>query len=468
MIKRSVWGIILNLTNTLLGLIIIPIIIKTIGIKDYAIIGLYLTIQSIVLVLEGGLGIETLRIVVKSGLNPELSQQNNLYKLISSLSTFISFLVSLIVFYSWELDYTSSLIISVLISLSIYFRLCSGFYKAQLFGLNKHNLVFGLNIKLFVIRFVLPLVVSKSIIVFMLFGLISSMVEFYYLKFCIKNQLNYFPSVDKNFLKNFKNISIPKAEISISSASLLGIFLMNVDKFILSIQLTQSNFGQYQSLFAIATGIFLVIGPINSIFQPILIKSFNNKESNFKKIFNAYFILISFLIWFTQSILILFHREITTIWLGNEFTLNSSILKDITLFGYSLYLFGIGFMLSIISGSFKEYIKLASICIITQLPLWYFGLIMIDLGHLLIINALIVSILGAQLIKIQASKIKTKIEFKILLAKISVIATLIIFYLHSQGDLLTRMITFLVVILIHFLTVKNLINKYWRVLKILE
>lgn len=467
MIKRSVWGVLLNLVNTLLGLIIIPVIIQTIGVKDYAIIGLYLTIQSIVLVLEGGIGIETLRAVVKSGFEPELSQQKNLYKLISYLSTLISFTASLIVFSSWELSGTSSFLLSTLISLSIYFRLFSGFYKAQLFGLNKHNVVFGLNIPLFVIRFVLPLLISKNIITFMLFGLISSIAELYYLKFCIKKELNYCPSVNEDFFEIFKNLSIPKTEISISLASLLGILLMNVDKLILSAQLTQSGFGQYQSIFAIATGVFLVIGPVNSIFQPILINNFH-KKSDFEGIFNVYFILISLVVWFVQSILILFYKEITTIWLGSEITLNSSILKDLTLFGYSLFLFGIGFMLSIISSLFEDYIRLSSICLMIQLPIWYFGLTILDLGHLVVLNAIVISILGTFLIKTKINKLKTKIDWKIIPTGIIIITTLILFYFFKEDDLFTRVIILLSAILLHLFTLKNLIHKYWRVLKVLE
>lgn len=132
----------------LITLLSLPFLISNLGIKNYAIFGLFLTFQSLSSIIEGGASINLIKEVAQNRYNAFIINSVSIYKKIFYTALLVSFITSFVVLNNWHYSFNQNIEFSIIIGFSLSIRLLASFYKSISLGFNNHN-----NINIFSIFF---------------------------------------------------------------------------------------------------------------------------------------------------------------------------------------------------------------------------------------------------------------------------------------------------------------------------
>jgi O-antigen/teichoic acid export membrane protein len=384
-LNRSIIAVSSQGVTVLITLLSIPFLISLFGIKDYAIFGLFLTFQALSSILEGGASLNIIKEVSSSGLNTSLTNSILLYKRIFYISLIICFIAAIIVFNNWDYSFDEILIYSFVLAISVSIRLITNFYKSISFGLNKHNYVNIFTIFFYLFRFIVPLILEMSIINFLYYQILLFILEFYFFRFLspIKSDLSIMFNFDFKTTSDDKFREENKFTKNIIFLTFLYIVIINFDKTLISIFGSQEIFGGFQAVTSLSGGLLILLGPINSVYQPLLIGAKNNNKL-FLKTATSYGLILILGFGSITMFLLGFGDQILKFWLSDIFTTTLLELFNYHLvFTFGLSLMSFAYMYSLAKNNFNIYIKylIILLLLIAGVYLFYFisGLVVLGI-----------------------------------------------------------------------------------------
>lgn len=382
-----------NSSGPLLSFICVPFYLKYIGAEGYGLIGIFTSLQVLLSFLDSGLSITLNRELASLSAVPGTQNKmrnlvktlGNVYWLIAIVAGLIAVSMSSFMAHYWvQPDQLSRDIIQtafILMSVSLVFQLPYGFYSGGLLGLQQHVLLNTVRVGFAILRNVGALCVlifyEKTVTAFFGWILLINIIQVFVLRWSVWYAL---PNAgektifDKQALKN-----IGRFAGGVTSITIIGALLSQVDKLILSKSFSLSQMGFYTLAQTIAGMIVVFIVPP---FTQSLFPQFNKLiiAEDFASLKNIYLFncrRISYIIIPASIFLCLFSYKLLFIYTKNE-----GLAKDSYLL---LSLFVIGFLinstlhlpynLALAMGFTKKIIKLYIILLVIYIPLLYISLL---------------------------------------------------------------------------------------------
>jgi len=337
--------------SAFLGVVLIPIHIKFIGIEAYGLVGFFATLSSVFGILDLGIGSTINRELARRSVNMEYNSQRDLvrsleiiYWAIAIIAGFIVFLAAPGIAKNWiiakdlPMDAVTNAVKLMGIGIAIQFP--TSLYTGGLMGLQRQVLVNNILLitgtlkglgTILILRFVSPTVES-----FFIWQIISGSIAIIFLCFSTWRALPV-SSLPAKFNKSIIK-EIWKYAAALSMNSLIGVMLSQLDKIILSKLLPLSAFAYYSIASTIGSVIWLIQIPINNAVFPDFVQIHESGDK--KKAIDLYHKssqILSTILIPISSILIFFSGPILYIWLRDaDIVKNSHLLVSLIIFGLLL------------------------------------------------------------------------------------------------------------------------------------
>lgn len=327
----------------------LPIYIEYLGIEAYGLIGLFVVLQSLLLLLDMG---------ITPTLNREMARFNagehtahSIRVLLRSLEVICLFIAILIIVSIWlssgyiatgwlKPEGLSPDIISQAISimaLVIAFRFGESIYRGALYGLEKqvtYNVIYAILTTLrYAGAIIILAAISNSVLAFFIWQLIISILSviiFSYNVYRILPQTPMTVSFSRKAIKGIKKFATGMMGITVLTA-----FLLYSDKLLLSNLLPLNEFGYYSLAATAASVLFMIVAPVTQAVFPKLVKlSSQDSSDELALMYHKMTQLVCVLIAPVAIVLAIFSNGVLQMWSGNiELSNNTSSYLSILVLG---------------------------------------------------------------------------------------------------------------------------------------
>lgn len=268
-----------------MAFILVPIYIKYLGIESYGLLGFFISIQSLLVVMDFGLSVTTTREVARSASDPK--SIDHLRQILVTLQyIYFGFGIFMMLVFFFSADWMSTHWISashlsndvirksiVIFGVTFGLRWPNSLYSGILRGYEKQVLINKIMIFIATLRGVLSLILvmflSQSIIVLQLWHLLSGILEVVlfgvYAWRAVPSSINVSRKFSFKALKSVLGFSSTVALLSIFAA-----IIKQLDRVMISKLLSLENVGYYVTAFQAFTVIQMFINPISSAVFPRL------------------------------------------------------------------------------------------------------------------------------------------------------------------------------------------------------
>lgn len=338
--------------TALLGILLIPVYIKFIGIEAYGLVGFFMTLSSVLGILDLGIGSTMNReLARRSVAGGAAGSQRDLVRTLELIYWGIAILAGVVVIIcapyianTWIKSQAlgSGVILRAvqLMGISVAFQFPMSLYQGGLMGLQKQVLVNAILVFTGTLRgggaILMLWLVSPTVQTFFAWQVVMSIV----------GSLTFFVAIWMNLPKSDKNAKFNKQIIhdvwkfaaAISANAIIGIVLTQLDKVILSKALTLKMFAYYSISATVASAIWMVIVPFNNSVFPRLVQLFELKQKGeLKSFFHRSTQLLSFVLMPICSVLIVFSKEVLYIWTRDPLIAeNGHLIVSLLVFGTML------------------------------------------------------------------------------------------------------------------------------------
>lgn len=337
--------------TAVLGILLIPVYIKFMGIESYGLVGFYLTLNSVLNLLDLGIGSTMTRELARRSVDEEyVGSQRDLVRTLELIYWAIAILVGIIVFLcaplfanSWiksSLSPQTVLRTIQIMGMALALQFPMSLYEGGLMGLQKQvlvNILLAINGTLRGGGAVIALyLISPTIQVFFGWQIISSMIGSFSLMGAMWMSL---PKSDRS--ARFKNNILKdvwKYAAAISANALIGIILAQLDKIILSRMLPLKTFAYYTIASTVSSAVWMIIVPFNASVFPSLVQ-FHEKNDiqSLKDIFHKSSQILSVVLVPVCAVMIIFSRQILLVWLHDPGVAeNAYLIVSLLVFGTML------------------------------------------------------------------------------------------------------------------------------------
>ena len=325
----------------LLAIAFVPIFIKFLGIEGYALVGLYISLSSLMVFVNIGLNATVLRELARYS-GGALSSQEAKDLVFSAASLFtgmllvfmaLAYLAIPIVFYDWaassELEHSQVILSIKLAFVALALRAVGALYRNGLIGLDKHIIANTIDIISISARYIgvtILLVFYKNDIVFFFIAQVI---------ICLGEIISYrvallvnLPITERNarwqmrlLIKNWRY------SIGVAGLGCLTALLLQVDKLILTKMVSLEQFGYYSVAFTIAAVLSALSYPVVVTWQPKLARL--HAEKNFFQLNVMYKYGCRLLVLVTvpaSLVLCAFANELLYLWQQSEDVIQNSSL----------------------------------------------------------------------------------------------------------------------------------------------
>ena len=325
----------------LLAIAFVPIFIKLLGIEGYALVGLYISLSSLMVFANIGLNATVLRELARYS-GGALSGQEAKDLVFSAASLFagmllvfiaLAYLTIPIVFYDWAassaLEHSQVILSIKLAFVALALRAVGALYRNGLIGLDKHiaaNIIDIISITVRYIGVTILLVFYKNDIVFFFIAQVI---------ICLGEIISYrvallvnLPITERNarwqmrlLIKNWRY------SIGVAGLGCLTALLLQVDKLILTKMVSLEQFGYYSVAFTVATALSALSYPVVVTWQPKLARL--HAEKNFFQLNVMYKYGCRLLVLVTvpaSLVLCAFANELLYLWQQSEDVIQNSSL----------------------------------------------------------------------------------------------------------------------------------------------
>jgi len=338
--------------SALLGLLLIPLYLKYLGIEAYGLVGFFTSLTGMLGILDLGIGAtmnrELARYSAKEG---TVDKQRDLVRTLELIYWGIAIIAGIIIYFiapfianSWikvqVLSPKSVLTAIQFMCVAIALNFPISLYQGGLMGLQRQvlvNIILIFTVTLRGIGAILVLwLVSPTIEAFFIWQAISSFVGsavFYVAMWLCLSKSNKKSKFSISILKG-----IWKYAAAISASAIIGIILSQLDKIILSKMLPLKMFGYYTLAATLASAIWMIIMPyINALFPKLVQLHELNKTKDLKDLFHNSSQLLSLLLFPVAAIFVFFSKEILLLWTNNPTVAeNSYLIVAFLVFGIML------------------------------------------------------------------------------------------------------------------------------------
>lgn len=327
-----------NILPAVAAMLFLPLIMKNLGDESFAVFLLILIIVGTSGIFDFGIG-RSITQKISSEKDIQLKAEIFISSLVGLL--FISFIINIVLFILFLLlretseIYAEMFRIFWLLSFSIVFSLLNVSTKSYLEGMhlfrdiNIYKTLTGLTIFVFAYYITKQ---SNDIIYITLMILIVRILHFYLL---LKNILKL-----ESFSLEYKyfNISMLKELFSngkwFAISNIIGPLTMYMDRFIISGLLAASIFNYYALSMEVAVKILIFPMSIMSVFFPILVTYYNERNfDSIRKTTKKMYLYIFFLIGLPLILLFNYSELFLTLWIDENFALNANHTFRIILLG---------------------------------------------------------------------------------------------------------------------------------------
>ena len=341
-LQNLFWNATNNLLNGLFTLFFTPIFLKFLGISDYAFINIWLTLNSLILILDLGVNL-TINKLIASKDETLVAKKLWFSSFEASLGKriFILNIITLslgIIFLFWLTQVPRHYIITILILiLSSSFQFLVQYYTNVFLGLLLHKKINRINILFTCVKFGLGLLLVfyyPNVIGFAALQLIISVTQWKYLKIQAYHYFNINLaqlSPERNFIKSNNNDLKGFTLLSIAS-----IVLLNLDKVWATSNIDINYYSGYAIAITGANALHLIIQPLYKTFFPRYSNSTNNDEMLLTKQFVHSCTFSSILLILVSISFYHYSETILRLWLGINYSLDINYHFDIAVFGIGI------------------------------------------------------------------------------------------------------------------------------------
>lgn len=312
----------------------IPLSLKIAGVESYGVIGLFNILSSFFLMFDfGWLGALNREVAILSTNIFQRQKMLDLIRTVEVLFWIFSLLMGImcitcsdIMIHYWIKNYsispTSLYRVLMLMSVALTVQTPFAIYSNTLLGLGKQ-----IPINFVILIFGLLRQIGGLYVLFLMKGALES----YFIYQCIINILQIYIAkrVMKYFLSDFADKSkfnwgeiqsIKKYASGLFFISLLSFFIIYIDKIILLHLLDLKSFGYYVAIYNLSSVQMIVYMSIFTTYFPKLSQLASNQEIEaLRQVYYFYFRLSSILFFPLALILIVFSKEVISLWIKDEF-----------------------------------------------------------------------------------------------------------------------------------------------------
>ena len=381
----SVW-------TALVGLAVIPVYVRYLGIEGYALIGFLATAQALVQILDFGLSASINREVARGSATGDLMDARRLlhtlaviYWATAGAIALMLVLLSPVLAESWlrsgQLAVESVSSALMLMGLTIACRWPGQLYQGALVGAQHIVVSSGLNVA-FVTAGSIGAVavlafVSQSVQAFFLWQAGVSLIYVLAARFAA---WRFLPGTktrfDRHQLKRIWRFSAGVAGITVS-----GIVLSQVDKLVLSKMLELSEYGEYMLAVAIAAALYLVTTPIFNVLFPRFSALAHAADTT--RLADTYRLatrLLGAIVFPAAMLLSVFSREIVQVFTGDpEVAPSAGAILPLLAIGTALHgIMHVPYALQLAYGMTRLPLLISTVLVLIMLPLtvtlaWTYG-----------------------------------------------------------------------------------------------
>ncbi|CAH2032347.1 lipopolysaccharide biosynthesis protein [Trichlorobacter ammonificans] len=325
----KIWAAIINIA-------FVPLYIKYIGIEAYGVIGAFAAIQPLMTILDMGLSPSINRemacFTAVTGKEQQIRDMVRtleiVYWAVAIVLCIGVLLLSPIIVSKWF--HSASLPVEtinyavVIMGLSIVLQWPVGFYTGALMGLQKQVLFNVLNTLIWTMRgagSVIAVIVShdpiRAFFNWQLFMSVANVGTIAVALWCVlPGNWRCAPKFKPSTL-----ISVWRFAAGMSAVSILIILFNQLDKIVLSKQLSLADFGYYSLVWQVVGSLFMLYYPIYSAFLPLMTQLVAQKDLDaFKVVYHKANQFMSIAVIPVSVIIILFSNEILLLWTNNPLT----------------------------------------------------------------------------------------------------------------------------------------------------
>jgi len=333
----------------IINLALVPLYIKFMGIEAFALVGFYLTLQSLLVLFDFGLSTTVNRELARhSSLLGEEQQMRNITRTLEIVYWSIAGIIGIgmlllspvIASYWLKADTLPSDTVQKVIfkmGLAIAFQCPVSFYTGCFMGLQRQVLYNGLNAVIWTIRGIgAAFVVSVSanpIVDFFNWQLFASALNVTVLAIMLWRTLPA-SAEPAHFQRRLLN-SVWRFAAGISGISVTVLLFNQLDKVILSKLLSLTMFGYYSLAWQIIGGLFILYFPLYAVFFPVFTQHVARGDTEgLKHAYHCGCQLMSVAILPVVLLIGLFAKDILLIWTGSVTTANNThLLVSILILG---------------------------------------------------------------------------------------------------------------------------------------
>lgn len=342
-----------NIWIALLSIAFVPIYLSYIGVESYGLIGVFSSIQALIVLLDFGLSPTLNRELARlSALGNRTQEMHDIKRTLEIpnwicavfIALFLSALAPLIArFWVQPKDLSVETVTQALIimGVNIAVQFSVNFYIGGLLGLQKQLLLSFINIFCATLRsvgaFVVLAFVSPTIQAFLLWQALVVILQIGLMAFTLQNSLP--PTLEKGRFQKDLLSKIWRFAAGMTGFTITALILTQTDKVILSRMLNLETFGYYTlaiTISGLVTGLF--VGSVNNAVYPQFSRLVAaGDDTNLRELYHRGCQIVSVFLFPTIIILALFSYDILLLWIGKaEIAANTYLLLSLLAIGNGL------------------------------------------------------------------------------------------------------------------------------------
>jgi O-antigen/teichoic acid export membrane protein len=375
--------------STMVGLALVPIYLKFLGVEAYGLIGFYALLQGATQVLDLGLSPTMNREMARYSVEPEKAETaRDLVRTLEVVYWGIGVLIAVVLLGAspviasrWikagaiPIDVVQQSIMCMALLAALQWPLT--FYQGSLLGLHKQLLLNGLQIAMVTLRFVGTILVlwkvSRSITSFFIWQIIAGAIHVTLITIFLWRSL---PPAQRPARVKFTLIrSIWRFSAGMSGITLSALILTQVDKVILSKLLSLEMFGYYSLAITVAGGLAVIIKPIfNTLFSRFSALSAQHNIDALRILYHQSSQLLAVLILPLGCVIAFFSFEVLWVWTRNApVARNAAAITSLLVIGYTINgLMNLPYLLQLANGWTGLGLRINGAFIVTLVPAIFF------------------------------------------------------------------------------------------------
>lgn len=322
-----------------IGIVLVPLYIKFLGIESYGLVGFYGTLIGSLTLLDMGLSTTLNRELAKArATNASAIEVRNMVLSLERIYWIIGITIAVLVIIfaqfiatRWvKTEHLSPETIKntiILMGLVVAFQWPISLYNGGLMGMERQVLDSILMISMTTLRaagiLVIFLLIKPSLELFFIWQAVTS---FLYVAAMRIGLWHYLPKAKQKARFSFLEVKkIWRFAAGMTGISLVTFFIMQIDKILLSNLLPLSQYAYYVFSFTIATSLSILVAPINASFFPRLAGlAAKGDEEGLKQTYHKACKLVSTVVFPAAFVIFFFAHNLILDWTGNEQTANNS------------------------------------------------------------------------------------------------------------------------------------------------